>query len=119
MAADRDAVSTALSDDDRPAEDDSERFHCPFPDCKRSFAELWRLKVHYRAPPDIRGSGKERGHSMELTSCPKCHKELKPGKHHTGCRSSSRVGASQAKRTKQVRRPAQLSWIKQIYDSLK
>jgi hypothetical protein len=27
--------------------------------CNRSFAELWRLKVHYRAPPDVRGSGKE------------------------------------------------------------
>lgn len=24
------------------------RYHCPFPGCKRSFAELWRLKVHYR-----------------------------------------------------------------------
>jgi hypothetical protein len=26
----------------------SERYFCPFPGCKRSFAELWRLKVHYR-----------------------------------------------------------------------
>jgi hypothetical protein len=82
----------------------SERYFCPFPGCKRSFAELWRLKVHYRcacrqihrvsthlkflrgptdtsessinchlrrAPPDIRGSGKERGHGTELTHCPK------------------------------------------------
>ncbi|KAK9802020.1 hypothetical protein WJX73_002239 [Symbiochloris irregularis] len=101
MAAER--GSPAWSDDERVADDDSERFHCPFPDCKRSFAELWRLKVHYRAPPDIRGSGKERGHSMELTSCPKCRKELKPGKHHTGCRSSTRTGPAQAKRTKQNR----------------
>lgn len=27
---------------------DSSRYHCPFPGCKRSFQELWRLKVHYR-----------------------------------------------------------------------
>lgn len=26
----------------------SERYYCPYPNCKRSFAELWRLKVHYR-----------------------------------------------------------------------
>lgn len=32
--------------------------------CNRSFAELWRLKVHYRAPPDIRGSGK-----FTMSSC--------------------------------------------------
>lgn len=40
--------------------------------CQRSFAELWRLKVHYRAPPDIRGSGaswslkRERGRSNDV-----------------------------------------------------
>jgi hypothetical protein len=45
---------------------EGERFKCPYPGCKRSFAELWRLKVHYRAPPDVRGSGKERGHGQEL-----------------------------------------------------
>jgi hypothetical protein len=55
------------------------------PGCNRSFAELWRLKVHYRAPPDVRGSGKERGHGTELAFCPKCQKDLKPGKHHVGC----------------------------------
>lgn len=27
---------------------DPSRYHCPFPGCKRSFQELWRLKVHYR-----------------------------------------------------------------------
>jgi hypothetical protein len=27
---------------------DSTRYFCPHPGCKRSFAELWRLKVHYR-----------------------------------------------------------------------
>jgi hypothetical protein len=36
---------------------DPDRFYCPYPGCNRSFAELWRLKVHYRAPPDVRGSG--------------------------------------------------------------
>ena len=64
---------------------DEDRFYCPYPGCTRSFAELWRLKVHYRAPPDVRGSGKERGHGTELQFCPKCGKELKPGKHHVGC----------------------------------
>eukprot|EP00803_Ostreobium_quekettii_P004681 evm.model.scf_1722.1 EVM.evm.TU.scf_1722.1 scf_1722:29228-31818(+) len=74
---------------------DPNRFYCPFPGCNRSFAELWRLKVHYRAPPDVRGSGKERGHGAELAGCPKCGMELKPGKHHVGCfggRGSSRQG---------------------------
>lgn len=31
----------------------STRYHCPFPGCKRSFAELWRLKVHYRWVPSV------------------------------------------------------------------
>jgi hypothetical protein len=26
----------------------SQRYCCPYPGCKRSFAELWRLKVHFR-----------------------------------------------------------------------
>ncbi|GLC46524.1 hypothetical protein PLESTM_001885400 [Pleodorina starrii] len=73
---------------------DPERFYCPYPGCNRSFAELWRLKVHFRAPPDIRGSGKERGHGTELTHCPKCGKTLKPGKHHVGC-SGSKASARQ------------------------
>lgn len=46
---------------------------------------LMRSQVHYRAPPDARGSGKERGHGCELQQCPKCEKELKQGKHHVGC----------------------------------
>ncbi|WIA28292.1 hypothetical protein OEZ86_010845 [Tetradesmus obliquus] len=79
----------------------SERYFCPFPGCKRSFAELWRLKVHYRAPPDIRGSGKERGHGTELTHCPKCGKGLKPGKHHVGC-SGGKAAPRQAKRQRQA-----------------
>ena len=61
------------------------QFYCPHPGCSRSFAELWRLKVHFRAPPDVRGSGKERGHGTELKFCPQCGKELKPGEHHVGC----------------------------------
>lgn len=76
---------------------DPDRFYCPFPGCNRSFAELWRLKVHYRAPPDIRGSGKERGHGTELTHCPKCGKNLKPGKHHVGC-SAGKTAPRQATR---------------------
>lgn len=31
--------------DDSDGGKDDGRFYCPFPDCKRSFAELWRLKV--------------------------------------------------------------------------
>ena len=44
--------------------------------------------MHYRAASDIRGSGKERGHGLELGFCPKCNKELKAGKHHVGCKSA-------------------------------
>jgi len=87
------------------ADRDPNRFFCPYEGCNRSFAELWRLKVHYRAPPDVRGSGKERGHGCELQFCPKCGKELKAGKHHVGCyagRAAPRHNA--AKRMKMVRR---------------
>ena len=27
-------------------EKNPDRFYCPYPGCTRSFAELWRLKVH-------------------------------------------------------------------------
>ena len=70
--------------------------------CNRSFAELWRLKVHFRAPPDVRGSGKERGHGTELKYCPKCGKELKPGKHHVGCTAGKSAPRQAAKRQKNV-----------------
>jgi len=54
-----------------------EKIFCPFPGCKRSFgAGLWRLKLHYRAPPDCRGSGVERGHGIELIRCPRCNISL-------------------------------------------
>ena len=68
--------------------------------CNRSFAELWRLKVHFRAPPDVRGSGKERGHGQELQYCPKCGQELKPGKHHVGCLAGRSAPRQAAKRQK-------------------
>ena len=74
------------------------QFYCPHPGCSRSFAELWRLKVHFRAPPDVRGSGKERGHGTELKFCPKCGKELKPGKHHVGCAAGKSAPRQAAKR---------------------
>ncbi|GFH15568.1 protein TIC 21, chloroplastic [Haematococcus lacustris] len=51
------ASPTSPADQAGSGKQDSDRFFCPFPGCNRSFAELWRLKVHYRAPPDIRGSG--------------------------------------------------------------
>jgi hypothetical protein len=43
--------------------------------------------VHYRAPPNERGSGKERGHGVELPVCPACGEELEPGKHHNRCKA--------------------------------
>jgi hypothetical protein len=63
-----------------------------------------RLKVHYRAPPDIRGSGKERGHGTELQYCPRCGKELKAGKHHVGCFAGRSAPRQAAKRFRLVRR---------------
>ena len=89
---------------------DEDRFYCPYPGCSRSFAELWRLKVHYRAPPDVRGSGKERGHGTELQFCPKCGKELKPGKHHVGC-FAGRAGPKQS--TKRAREAVSLTCVLQ------
>ena len=80
------------------------QFYCPHPGCSRSFAELWRLKVHFRAPPDVRGSGKERGHGTELKFCPKCGKELKPGKHHVGCAAGKSAPRQAAKRRRNVSR---------------
>lgn len=83
---------------------DPNRFYCPYPGCNRSFAELWRLKVHYRAPPDVRGSGKERGHGTELKYCPKCNKELKAGKHHVGCSAGRPSVRASSKKKNAVRR---------------
>ncbi|KAG1655772.1 hypothetical protein FOA52_008479 [Chlamydomonas sp. UWO 241] len=80
-ALDADADNMGMA----PQDEDDDRFYCPYPSCNRSFVELWRLKVHHRAPPDVRGSGKERGHGVELDICPKCREELKPGRHHVGC----------------------------------
>lgn len=56
--------------------------------------------MHYRAPPDIRGSGKERGHGTELTHCPKCGKSLKPGKHHVGCSAGKSAPRQASKRSR-------------------
>eukprot|EP00193_Tetraselmis_chui_P021911 CAMPEP_0177795218 /NCGR_PEP_ID=MMETSP0491_2-20121128/26108_1 /TAXON_ID=63592 /ORGANISM="Tetraselmis chuii, Strain PLY429" /LENGTH=394 /DNA_ID=CAMNT_0019318019 /DNA_START=482 /DNA_END=1666 /DNA_ORIENTATION=- len=63
-----------------------DRFYCPHPNCKRSFQDLWRLRVHHRADPDARGSGKERGHGVELPFCPKCRAPITPGKKHMVCK---------------------------------
>ena len=79
----------------------SERFFCPHEGCRRSFAELWRLKVHCRAPPDIRGSGRERGHGEELKHCPRCQASLQAGRHHVGC-SKGPVAPRQAAKRMQV-----------------
>jgi len=63
-------------------------------------ATLMRMQVHYRAPPDARGSGKERGHGCELQQCPKCEKELKQGRHHVGCFANK--GSNTKKRPQKV-----------------
>ena len=75
-----------MNGDGSPDYEEDYRFHCPHSGCNRSFVELWRLKVHYRAPSDVRGSGKERGHGAELPICPRCKQTLNvPGGHHTNC----------------------------------
>eukprot|EP00951_Prasinocladus_malaysianus_P005060 scaffold36027_cov35-Prasinocladus_malaysianus.AAC.1 len=50
--------------------------YCPHPGCNRKFRKFWRLRAHYRALPELRGSGKERGHGQELLECPKCGASL-------------------------------------------
>lgn len=49
---------SAMADGSAGSKQDSSRYHCPFPNCKRSFCELWRLKVHYRCGVEgVRGLG--------------------------------------------------------------
>lgn len=79
-----------------PQASSRERFYCPFPGCHRSFLELWRLRVHYRANSEARGSGKERGHGTELPFCPKCRAPIYPGKKHMQCRVLADDGGFQA-----------------------
>jgi hypothetical protein len=69
--------------------------------------------VHYRAPPDVRGSGKERGHGTELKFCPKCGKELKPGKHHVGCSAGKSAPRQAAKRQRQMSSTTESDWVSQ------
>ena len=64
VAAVNELAAVEMEGEGSKENDRSDRYYCPFPGCTRSFAELWRLKVHYRAPPDVRGSGKERGHGQ-------------------------------------------------------
>jgi hypothetical protein len=97
----------------RPSRPQRQAAACTHAGCKRKFASLWRLKVHYRAPPNERGSGKERGHGVELPICPACGEDLEPGKHHNKCKAgrttnppSKRVpktGAAAAKGAKNCR----------------
>lgn len=69
--------------------------------------------MHFRAPPDVRGSGKERGHGTELKYCPKCGKELKPGKHHVGCTAGKSAPRQAAKRQKQISSTTDSDWVTQ------
>ena len=68
-----------------------------------------RLKVHYRAPPDVRGSGRERGHGRELQACPRCAAPLEAGRHHVGCSAGPVAPRQAAKRLRQVRKKESLS----------
>lgn len=81
---------------------DSNRFFCPYPNCNRSFIDLWRLKVHYRADPNVRGSGKERGHGKELPLCPKCNKSLERGRHHVNCVAGKAAPSQSNRRLERV-----------------
>ena len=92
------AVAAALAGVDPGGEE--ARFICPWPGCNRSFAELWRLKVHHRSPPDVRGSGRERGHGCELRHCPKCGTGLEAGRHHVGCAAGPVAPRQAAKRVR-------------------
>lgn len=69
--------------------------------------------MHFRAPPDVRGSGKERGHGTELKFCPKCGKELKPGKHHVGCSAGKSAPRQAAKRQRQMSSTTESDWVSQ------
>ena len=69
--------------------------------------------MHFRAPPDVRGSGKERGHGTELKYCPKCGKELKPGKHHVGCSAGKSAPRQAAKRQRQISSTTESEWVTQ------
>lgn len=39
------SLAQQMSEEETPLAPGEERFFCPYPGCKRSFAELWRLKV--------------------------------------------------------------------------
>lgn len=71
-------------------------FACPYPGCRRSFSELWRLRKHHRAP-DLPGMG-QRGHDSELTHCPRCMEPLKPNTAHIGCSGGLAAPMQAAKR---------------------
>jgi len=92
---DRGGANTRVAAQASAAQSDG-RFYCPHPGCRRSFVDLWRLRVHHRADPDSRGSGKERGHGAELPFCPKCRATIYEGRKHMNCRppSDDRIGTS-------------------------
>lgn len=94
----------------------TERFFCPYPGCKRSFIDLWRLKVHYRADPDVRGSGRERGHGKELPACPKCKKRLERGRHHVNCIAGKAAPSQANRRLRRVRKLTLYSLLKLCHD---
>ncbi len=60
-----------------PQPSDEPTYSCPYTGCNRTFVDFWRLKAHYKAPPDANGpSG---GHGMNLLHCPKCSQLLEEG----------------------------------------
>lgn len=62
--------------------------------------------MHHRAEPNVRGSGRERGHGTELTYCPKCGEDITPGKHHIGCAAGKSAPRQSAKRRRVMEREA-------------
>lgn len=74
------------------------RYLCPYPGCSRSFQDFWRLKVHFRAPPNARGSGVERGHGIELPICPVCKTDLNGVRYHK-CTAGKPKTPAQAERS--------------------
>ena len=61
----------------------NERYHCPFLGCNIDCTNFMKLKAHYKASLDYKGSGQKKGHGLVLTFCPKCNKLVGEHEHHT------------------------------------
>ncbi len=52
-------------------------------------------------------------HGTELKFCPKCGKQLKPGKHHVGCSAGKSTPRQAAKRQRQMSSTTESDWVSQ------